>query len=158
MRISLIVVAFLALAILSGCTPLSLRPADFAWPVEDVVTPDGGGVVHVKRYEVAFNVKAMLFDAVQDSVNVTKHELRLIRSIDGYYFITAKKFKDVYVFGTGDGALELKKKIMINEKGLEAPAFNQKKPYVQLVNENKESEAPILLTKDGIYVPEGGKK
>jgi hypothetical protein len=141
---------------LIGCTPLMLRPADFSWPIEVVGKPDSKGMVQEARYQVAFNVKALLFAEFQDSVNVTKHSLRIIRDHDGFYFITGKAFKNIYVFGSGDGALKLEKKILISEKGLEAPAFNQKKPFIQLINENKEDEAPVNLTKDGVQ--EGAKK
>ena len=43
-----------------------------------------------------------------------------------------------------------------SEKGLEAPAFNQKGSFVQFVNEQKENEPAILLSNDGIQ--EGEKK
>jgi len=139
-----------------GCSSLTLRPADFSWPVEVVAKPDSKGMVQEARYQVAFNVKALLFDEFQDSVNVTKHTLRMIRDHSGFYFITGKAFKNVYVFGTGDGALKLEKKFPVSEKGLEAPAFNQKKPFIQLINEEKDNEAPVSLSKDGVQ--EGGKK
>jgi hypothetical protein len=139
----------------AGCSTLTLRPAEFAWPVEVVLKPDAKGNVQETRYQVSFNVKALLFDAVQDSINVTKHSLRVIRDLDGYYFVTAKGFKDVYVFASSEGALKLEKKILINEKGLEAPAFNQKAPFIQLINEKNENEPPVLLSKSGI---QGGEK
>ena len=41
--------------------------------------------------------------------------------------------------------LNKEKKIFISETGLEAPAFNQKTPYVHLINEKKENEVPLLL-------------
>lgn len=141
--------------LLAGCNSLALRPAEFAWPVEVVLKPDAKGTVQETRYQVSFNVKALLFDAVQDSVNVSKHSLHVIRDEAGYYFVTAKGFKDVYVFASSDAALKLEKKISINEKGLEAPAFNQKAPLIQLINEENENETPVLLSKDGI---QGGEK
>jgi hypothetical protein len=61
----------------------------------------------------------------------------------------------VYVFASSEGALKLEKKILINEKGLEAPAFNQKAPFIQLINEKNENEPPVLLSKSGI---QGGEK
>jgi hypothetical protein len=139
----------------TGCSTLILRPADFAWPVEVVLKPDAKANVQETRYQMSFNVKALLFDAVQDSVNVTAHSLRVIRDQDGYYFITGKGFKDVYVFASCEGSLRLEKKITINEKGLEAPAFNQKAPLIQLINEKNENEPPVLLSKNGI---QGGEK
>ncbi len=140
---------------IAGCNSLTLRPAEFAWPVEVVLKPDAKGTVQETRYQISFTVKALLFDAVQDSVNVTKHSLHIIRDEDGYYFVTAKGFKDIYVFAPCEGALKLEKKILINEKGLEAPAFNQKSPFIQLIDEKNENEPPVLLSKNGI---QGGEK
>jgi hypothetical protein len=142
--------------IIAGCTPLTLRPADFSWPIEIVAAPDSSGTIQVTRYKVAFNSKPLLFEELQDSIHVTKHTLHVIRDQNGYYFITAKNFKSVYVFVQGEGALKLEKKISMSEKGLEAPAFNQKGSFVQLVNEQKENEPAILLSNDGIQ--EGEKK
>ncbi|HVN48101.1 MAG TPA: hypothetical protein VMU30_04695 [Bacteroidota bacterium] len=140
---------------LIGCNTLTLRPAEFSWPVEIVLKPDAKGNVQETRYHISFNVKALLFDAVQDSINVTKYSLRVIRDQDGFYFITAKGFKDVYIFADCEGALKLEKKLLINEKGLDAPAFNQKTAFIQLINEKNDEEPPILLSKNGI---QGGEK
>ena len=156
MRITLIVFVCVLAMILTGCSTLLLQPADFSWPIEIALKPDGKGNVQEARYQMSFNVKALLFEELQDSVAVTKHTLHILRDHAGYYFITAKGFKNVYVFGQGNGALKLEKKILVSEKGLEAPALNQKTPYIHLINENKENEVPIVLTKDGII--ERGKK
>jgi hypothetical protein len=150
------VFVFVLAIILVGCSTLVLRPADFSWPIEVTLKPDGKGNVHESRYQVSFNVKALFFEELQDSIAVTKHTLHILRDQAGYYFIVAKGFKNVYVFGQGDGTLKLEKKIFISEKGLEAPALNQKTPYIHLINEDKENGVPVVLTKDGII--EGGKK
>ncbi|MGD1044897.1 MAG: hypothetical protein ABR936_06165 [Bacteroidota bacterium] len=156
MRTILTVFVCVPAIILAGCSTLLLRPADFSWPIEVTLKPDEKGNVQEARYQVSFNVKALLFEELQDSVAVTKHTLHILRDHAGYYFITAKGFKNVYVFGQGDGALKLEKKILVSEKGLEAPALNQKTPYIHLINENKEDGVPVVLTKDGII--EGGMK
>jgi hypothetical protein len=142
--------------IIAGCSSLTLQPADFSWPIEIAAAPDVHGTVQISRYQVSFNCKLLLFEELQDSVNVTKHVLHVIRDQKGYYFVTAKDFKNVYVFNQDEGALKLEKKIQISENGLEAPAFNQKGLLVQLVNEQKENEPTILLSSDGIQ--EGEKK
>jgi hypothetical protein len=142
--------------ILEGCAPLTLRPADFSWPIEIAATPDSSGTIQVARYKVAFNSKPLLFEELKDSIHVTKYTLHVVRDQNGYYFITAKDFKSVYVFVQGEGALKLEKKISVSEKGLEAPAFNQKGSFIQLVNEQKENEPALLLSNDGIQ--EGEKK
>jgi hypothetical protein len=156
MRLAVILSVCVLVMIFSGCSTLVLRPADFAWPVEVALKPDGKGVVQEARYQVSFNIKALLFEELKDSSSVTKQTLHILRDQAGYYFMTAKDFKNVYVFCQSEGALKLEKKILVSEKGLEAPAFNQKTPYIHLINENNENAAPIALTKDGIL--EGEKK
>jgi len=147
---------YAAAFIIGGCTSVTLRPADFSWPIEVLSKPDSLGTFQETRYKVAFNVKPLLFAELKDSVDVTRYMLHVIRDMNGYYFITAKDFKNVYVYVQGEGALKLEKKILITEKGLEAPAFNQKGIYIQLVNEQKENEPPLLLSHEGIQ--KGEKK
>ncbi|HCA81712.1 MAG TPA: hypothetical protein DEP53_18440 [Bacteroidetes bacterium] len=146
---------FLAVQIM-GCSTLVLKPVDFSWPIEVALQPDGKGNLREARYQLSFNVKALFFAELQDSASVSKHTLHVLRDQAGYFFITAKGFKNVYVFRHGDGTLSLQKKIFVSEKGLDAPALNQRAPYISLINEKRGNEAPILLTKDGIA--EGGKK
>lgn len=152
MKVS-IALLFLAFLILAGCSPLTLKPGDFAWPVESVLKVNDKGVVEEQRYNFSLNVKALLFAETQDSVNVSKVVLRMIRDVKGYYFITASKFKNVYVFSQAEGSLKLENKILVSQNGLTDPAFNQRTQSIQLISEK---ESPVLLIKDGIQ--EGGKK
>jgi len=98
-----------------------------------------------------------LFEETKDSVqHVSGIELRVIRDMDGYYYMTAPKFKNVYVFASDEGKLKLEKKILVSETGLASPAFNQDKegrPFIHLLNGK---EKAILLSKDGIQ--QGGQK
>jgi hypothetical protein len=145
-----------AVALISaGCSSLILQPADFSWPKEELITPDVNGTVKIPRYQISFSSKPLLFEELQDSVNVAKHPLNVIRDKNGYFFITAKGFKNIYVFCQGEGVLKLEKKIKISEEGLEAPAFNQK-GLIELVNEMKENGPKIYISNDGIQ--EGEKK
>jgi len=141
---------------LFGCSTLTLRPADFSWPVEERIVPDKAGNIQDLRYQITMNVKPLLFEELKDSNNVTGRAIRFIRDQSGYYFVTARDFKNVYVFYQDDGALKLDTKISVSAKGLEAPALNQKAPFIQLVNENDEKTPPIYLSKNGIQ--EGGTK
>jgi hypothetical protein len=102
---------------------------------------------------MTFNVKPLLFDETADSVHVSGIELRIIRDASGYYYITAPKFKNVYVFASDEGRLKLATKILISEAGIAAPAFNQRPPYIQLLNGK---EKPLLLSRGGIQ--QGGQK
>ena len=139
--------------ILAGCSSLILKPADFAWPVESVLSVDSQGKVQSERYSFSVDVKALLFAETQDSVNISKINLRIIRDVKGYYFITASQFKNVYIFEQTVGGLKLKNKILVAQNGLTEPALNQRVPYVQLVNGKNPA---LLLTEEGVF--EGDKK
>ena len=144
--------ALLALAALGACSPLSLRPADFSWPIQVVLNVDSKGMASEDRYKFSVNVKELLYEETHDSTDVKGVELRMIRDARGYYFVTGEKFKNVYVFSQGDGALRLETKISVSEKGLNNPAFNQRAPNIQLVSEGEKS---VMLTRDGVQ--QGGK-
>lgn len=153
MKLRSVVSGILLVLLAGGCSPLTLKPADFGWPVESVLKVDGKGMVQESRYQLSFNVKPMLFEETGDSVNVSNVTIRVIRDPLGYFYITAPKFKNVYVFAAAEGALKLETKIMISEKGMAAPAFNARAPHVQLINGN---DKPLMLSKNGIQ--EGGKQ
>jgi hypothetical protein len=136
----------------AGCSTLVLKPADFSWPIESVLKVNDNGVVQDQRHSFSVNVKGLFFAETKDSTNI-KVPVRIIRDSQGYYFITAQKFKNVYVFEPTIGGLKLVNTILVKPTGMESPAMNQRSPYIQLINEN---DAPLLLTKDGIE--KGGKK
>ncbi|MGD1044275.1 MAG: hypothetical protein ABR936_02980 [Bacteroidota bacterium] len=144
---------FLSLFILTGCSTLTLKPGDFAWPVVIPFAVDGHGNVQSTRYSFSLNVKALLFAETQDSVNISKVTLWIIRDVKGYYFITASQFKNVYVFEQSEGGLILKNKIFVAQNGLGTPEFNQREPYIQLVDGQNPA---IMLSSDGVV--EGEKK
>jgi hypothetical protein len=138
---------------LSGCSAVTLKPGDFSWPVESVLKVDAKGTVEDARYSLSVNVKELLFAETGDSVNVKGVTLRMIRDPRGYFYVTAPKFRNVYLFSQADGALTLSRKVAVSEKGLVEPAFNLRSPNVQLV---REKEPTVLINPDGIV--EGGKK
>jgi hypothetical protein len=74
-------------------------------------------------------------------------EIRMIRDREGYYYITAKEFKNVYVFRADDGELILQNKISISESGIKNPAFNQRISYIELIDGSKRK---LSLTHEGI--------
>ncbi|HVN49725.1 MAG TPA: hypothetical protein VMU30_13000 [Bacteroidota bacterium] len=142
-----------SLIIFAGCNTLTLAPGDFSWPVESVLKVNSKGIVQDQRYSFSLDVKKLLFAETQDSVDVAKWSLRMIRDTKGYYYITAAKFKNVYVFEQTEAGLKLSKVIFLSAAGIDAPEFNQRPPFIQLLNGN---EPPLMLSKDGIQ--EGGKK
>ncbi len=150
---TLIITVLFGVIIFAGCSSLVLKPGDFAWPIESVIKVDSKGFITDDRYNFSVNVRELIFAETQDSANVSKVTLRLIRDTRGFYFVTASKFKNVYVFEQIDGGLKLATKILVAQNGLNNPALNQRAPNIQLLDGNS---APILLSKDGIA--EGVKK
>jgi hypothetical protein len=148
-----IIPIFFAIFIVAGCSTLTLKPGEFAWPVESVSKIDDQGFIVDEQYCLSLNVKELLFAETQDSVNIVNVELRIIRDGKGYYFMTAAKFKHVYVFEQIEGGLKLTNKILVAQNGLEDPALNQRPPYIQLLNDQ---DPPVLLTKEGVL--EGAQK
>jgi hypothetical protein len=143
----------LAVVLLAGCSTLTLKPADYSWPVEQAVKLDAKGDLEIKRYSLTINMKNLLFEETGDSTSVAKWTILMIRDERGFYYVTAERFKNVYLFASADGAMKLHEKIQVNEKGITDPAFNLRSPYIQLV----QSGSPALtLTPDGIR--EGGAK
>jgi hypothetical protein len=120
--------------VLTACSSLVLKPADFGWPIESVLKVDNKGFVEDQRYSFILKVKPVFFAEFADSSNISGKEIRIIRDKVGYYFITAANFKNVYVFGTVAGGLGLEEKILVSEKGLATPVFNQKSPKIELID------------------------
>lgn len=137
--------------ILTACSSLKLSPAEFSWPIESVMKIDKDGFVKEDRYSFSFNTKALFIEEMQDSMAYQGKDIRMIRNQDGYYFITSKAFKNVYIFQPAEASLELKEKVLVSEKGLNNPFFNQRNPYIELVD----GDYKIYLTSEGIY---GGAK
>ncbi len=146
-----------ALLLFAGCSGLTLAPSDFSWPVESELTADKNGMVQEDRYHLKFSVNPLLFAEFQDSSKVNGKTFRIIRDREGYYYVTGPGFKNVYVFEHKAKGLTQSAKIMVNETGLKSPAFNNRPPYIQLLNGR---DKPVLLTKDGVQAPDekGGSK
>ncbi|MGD8782191.1 MAG: hypothetical protein PVH88_24900 [Ignavibacteria bacterium] len=133
----LFVSLFVVIPFLLSCSSLTLKPADFAWPVEAVLTADENDTVEDKRYSISFNVSQIYLSEFGDSTFTGPKEIRVIRNTNGFYFVTAKEFKNVYVFEPGNGSLSLNNKILISEQGLRNPAMNQRSPYIELIDGDK---------------------
>ncbi len=104
------------------------------------------GILLEDRYKISFNTKALFFEENADSNSYIDKELRLIRNDDGFYFITAPGFKNVYIFGADEGKLKLEEKVLITETGLQKPYLNQRSPYIELVD----GERKVYLDNNGI--------
>ena len=137
---------FLLLVIAAACSTLNLQQADFAWPVESVISIDENGKVSDERYSISFDTGGLFYEELEDSSAYVGKKIRILRDINGYYFIIAEKFKNVYVFQMDNGAMALNNKIFISEFGVEDPALNQRTPFVELIDGGKS----LYLTNNGI--------
>lgn len=135
----------------AACSGLKLSPAEFSWPIESVLKVDNNGFVSEDRYSISFNTKPMFLKETEDSTSFKSKSIHLIRNNEGYYFITVAGFKNVYVFAMRQGALVQHNRIQIGETGLKNPVFNQRVPFIELLDEGKK----FNLTSDGI---DGGEE
>jgi hypothetical protein len=140
------IVPFLMLGLFAACSALKLQPADFAWPVESVLTVDENGKVNETRYSISFDTRGLFYEEFKDSSLFKDKEIRMIRDSNGFYFITAEKFKNVYVFKIDNGAMVLDNEIFISDSGVESPALNQRFPHIELISTGKS----IYLKNTGI--------
>jgi hypothetical protein len=146
---------FLPLILLVGCSSLILKPVYFAWPVESVVNVDNNGNAKVDRYSISFNAQALFLKETGDTLGYQNQKLRIIRNSNGYYFMTANNFKNVYVFSAKDGNFHQYEKIGITDStGMQDPAFNQRPPFIELTYNSNQK---VNLTEDGIKKLEEGK-
>ena len=94
-----------------------------------------------------FDIQGLFYEEFQDSSAYKGKEIRLLRDVNGFYFITSAGFKNVYVFKMDYGALVLDNKIFVSETGIQSPALNQRSPYIELIDNGKS----LYLTNTGIY-------
>lgn len=143
--------------VLVGCTQtLVIKEVDYSQPVETVLEPGEQGQVTDAENNISFNILPLQYRETKDTTSVTTEEIRMIRGKEGFYYITASGYQHVYVMAPEKGSLKLEKQIKINSEGLQDPAFNQRNPYVQLLN--KSTGETYALTKKGIAKPKNNKE
>ena len=140
-------IVILAVLILGGCYQITLEPSDFAWPIETVLNVDEDGFISEDRYSFSTNVKQVFIEETNDSTSYLNAEVRIIRDTKGYYYITSNGFKNVYLFTADDGKLLLYNKFLVSEFGLDLPAFNQRKPFIEVLDGEVRV---VFLNSDGI--------
>ena len=121
----------------AGCSSIKLEPANFAWPIENVVTTDESGSVVIDRYSTEFNASNLFKAEFGDSTEIAGKELRIIRDQFGFYFMTAKGFMNVYVFEVDNGKFVQYGKIFITREGMTNPALNQRAPNIELLDNDR---------------------
>lgn len=137
---------------LCGCATVTLKPADFSWSFESVLTTDAGGLARGEPKTIVFDAGAMFRDEEGKAAEVAGRTVRVIRSVDGYYFLTSPGFKNVYIFEDEEAKLTMYKKVLIAKEGMQSPFFNLREQGVQLVANGQ----TYTLSKKGIVT--GGKK
>lgn len=150
-HIKILALIIITTILFSACSTLKLSPAEFNWPIESVLKVDDNGFVKDDRYSLSFNTKQLFFEETQDSMSFTGKSIRLIRNTEGYYFITSTNFKNVYVFSVDKNAFSLENKLLVNEAGFKNPVFNQRPPFIELIDDG----ISYKLTSEGF---DGGKK
>ncbi len=139
------------LATLCACSSFTIKDVDYSWPVESVLSVGPENRVKNRRYSISFDATALAFAEFQDSTALQGSELRLLRSGEGYYFVTGRNFRQVYVFGQEAHELSLMTKIQVSSTGLKDPALNQRPPHVELIDG---AGLRLLLTSGGIFEEE----
>lgn len=133
-----VVIIIITSIFIYACSTLTLKPADYAWPLENVLKIDNKGFITEQRYSFSINVKPILFEEFNDSTNYFGKEIRIIRDKSGFYFITGKDFKNVYVLKPIENGMQLENKIVISEtQALTSPVFNQRNQFIELIDSQK---------------------
>lgn len=146
----------LTLFILGGCKSMAINKVDYSQPIESVLEPDEEGNVEDIKHGLKFNILPLQYMETQDTTSVTTSEIRYIRGEKGYYYFTAPTYQHVYLMTPTEGALELEEKFLINEAGIQEPAFNQRNEYIELLDRsNGES---YRLTIEGLEKDESEMK
>lgn len=153
LRKSTLAFVLLTTFFLQACNKsLVVKNVNYAQQIESVLIPDEDGNINDVRYGLSYSILPFQYEEFNDTTTVMVSEVRMIRNHQGYYFITADKFKHVYVMAPKRGELKLEKKILVDEDGLLSPAFNWREPVVQLIDNS--NNVIILLNEKGIYVEE----
>ncbi len=130
-------IGLIAVLSLTGCKQsMVISKVDYSQSIESVLTPNEDGVVRDVQHGLTFNIKPLQYAEMQDTSSVTTSQVRYIRGKEGFYYITAPNYKNVYVMIPEKGRLKLEKKLKISETGLEQPALNQRTSHIQLINQS----------------------
>ncbi len=133
--------------VFASCSPLTIENVQYDWPVESVLSVKADNMVTEGHHAITFSVAAIAAEEFQDSTALQGKSIRLLRNAEGYYFLTGKGFRHVYVFQPAPHELQMRSKIEVSADGLKNPAMNQRPPFVELIDG---SAAPKKLTSDDV--------
>ncbi len=133
---TLATVLLIAAVLFTGCKQsMVISKVDYSQSIESVLTPNDEGVVKDMQHGLTFNIKPLQYAETQDTSSITTKEIRYIRGKEGFYYITAPDYKNVYVMAPEKSKLKLKKKLTVKKDGVAEPAFNQRTSHIQLLNQ-----------------------
>lgn len=128
-------ISVVAVVLLTGCKQsMVISQVDYSQSIESVLQPDEDGTVEDPKHGITFNIKPIQYAETQDTSSVTTKQVRYIRGNEGYYYITAPDYKNVYVMAPEKEKLVLKETLKIADETIAKPAFNQRRTHIQLVN------------------------
>ncbi len=147
MSLTKLITIVFSFVLLSACTSLVLKPADFSWPLESVLQVDKNLSVTETRYSFTVNVRELLTNEYGPTGIVEDISLRIIRDQAGYYYLTGEAFRNVYVLEESEGAMKLVNTINIpGIDNFQKPVFNQRAPFIEFICGGEK----YLLNKDGV--------
>lgn len=146
-RLAVNFLAAFSICALVSCRALVIENVDYAQPIESVLDVRNDGNVSDIRTGLSFNIMPLQYVETEDTSSVTTPEVRVIRNHQGYYFVTAPGYSNVFVLRPRSGEFQLHETILINENGIANPAFNQRHPVIELLDG---TEHVYRLTSDGI--------
>lgn len=149
-RATLLPLVLLAgIILLGGCKQsMVISDVQYAQPIESVLSPDDRGVIKDPDSGLSFNILPLQYAETGDTASVSTGEVRLIRGQEGHYYVTAPSYRHVYVLRPLENSLKLERRILISEEGIARPAFNQREPYVVLLN--RQTGESYRLSSSGI--------
>lgn len=125
----------LTIGFMTGCKQsMVISKVDYSQSIESVLTPNEEGIVEDVEHGLKFSIMPLQYAESQDTSSVMTKEVRYIRGQEGYYYITAPNYRNVYVMTPENSSLKLEKKLEVAENGISQPAFNQRTDYIQLLN------------------------
>lgn len=129
------VISVVAAVLLTGCKQsMVISQVDYSQSIESVLQPDENGTVEDPKHGITFNINPIQYAETQDTSSVTTKQIRYIRGNEGYYYITAPDYKNVYVMAPEKGKLVLKETLKVADEAIAEPAFNQRETHIQLVD------------------------
>jgi hypothetical protein len=153
-RLTIFISLFILTSIFSSCSSFLLENVTYGWSSEIFINPDNSGNITIPKNSMTFNV-SKLFTEEKITENPSGFKIRIIRDDEGYFFITADKFKFVWVFESAEKSLKLKNKLeLVKDTPQSDPKFNEHKPNIEIFTKDGKK---FILNKDGIVKNEEKK-